>query len=61
MLFADRTRKVPLKVIAHATGGPHRAIDYYQFEWDFRERLIHKQRRRNISSGEDHQTRNETR
>jgi hypothetical protein len=54
LLFADRTPKIPMELIARATAGPQRVTDY-QAEFDFRERLMQKQRQSSVSPEEDHQ------
>jgi hypothetical protein len=60
LLFSDRTPKISLEVVAQATGSTHRHIDY-QFEWDFRERLMNKQRHNRSLPDEDRQSIHERR
>jgi Glycosyl hydrolases family 2, TIM barrel domain len=60
LLFADRRPKIPIETIALATRGPQSASDY-QLEWEWRERLMHMQRRRYAVPEEDHHTSNDPR
>ena len=60
LLFADRTPKIPLDMLTRATAGPQRGFDH-QLEWDFRERLMNRQRSRYMTPEEDHQSIHEPR
>ena len=55
LLFADRTPKFPLDVIAVATSGPRTPKDY-QLEWEWRDRLMNRQRTQYLIPPEDHRT-----
>jgi hypothetical protein len=54
LLFADRTPKFPIESIALATRGPQTPRDH-RLEWEWRERLMKRQRRQYAVPPEDHQ------
>ncbi len=60
LLYADRTPKIPLEHLALATRGPRSKRDF-QLEWEWRERLMNRQRQQYIIPSEDHQTANDPR
>ena len=53
LLFADRTPKFPLEKMAQATCGPQTAKDF-QTEWEWRDRLMNRQRTQYVIPPEDH-------
>jgi beta-galactosidase/beta-glucuronidase len=55
LLFADRTPKFPLDAIALATRGPQTPHDH-TLEWEWRERLMGRQRSRTSSRAAEHRT-----
>jgi beta-galactosidase/beta-glucuronidase len=55
LLFADRTPKIPLEAMALATRGPQTASDH-QLEWEWRERLMRRQRVQYQVPPEEHHT-----
>jgi len=55
LLFADRSPKFPIDQIALATRGPQTPHDH-RLEWEWRERLMERQRTRYLVPAEDHQT-----
>lgn len=55
LLFADRTPKFPLEEIAVATSGPRTPKDF-QLEWEWRDRLMNRQRAQYLIPPEDHRT-----
>ena len=55
LLFADRTPKFPLEVIASATRGPQTPKDF-QLELEWREHLMNSQRTQYLIPPEDHRT-----
>ncbi len=55
LLFADRTPKIPLESTALATRGPQTLRDFH-LEWEWRERLMDRQRTQYVIPPEDHHT-----
>jgi hypothetical protein len=60
LLYADRTPKIPIELIALATRGPRSQRDF-QLQWEWRERLMNQQRQQYVIPVEDHQTAHDAR
>lgn len=60
LLYADRTPKFPIEMIALATRGPRTKRDF-QIEWEWRERLMNHQRQQYVIPNEDHHTTHDSR
>jgi beta-galactosidase/beta-glucuronidase len=55
LLTADRMPKFPLDAVARATSGPRTPKDF-QLEWEWRDRLMNRQRTQYLTPPEDHHT-----
>ena len=55
LLYADRTPKFPIEMVALATRGAQSPEDS-QLEWEWRERVMNSQRSRHSARSEDHET-----